>query len=99
MGTRGGKERAGQVEGTTWKRKTILYVKQTASGNCLYDSRSSNQGSVTTQRGSTGWEVGERVRREQTYVHLWLIYVYVWQKPTQHCKAIIPQLKIDKLKC
>jgi len=28
---------------------------------------------------------------------LWLIHVDVWQKPTQYCKAIIPQLKINKL--
>ena len=28
-----------------------------------------------------------------SYVYLWLIHVDVWQKPTQHCKAIILQLK------
>ena len=26
-------------------------------------------------------------------VYLWLIHIDVWQKPTQHCKAIILQLK------
>ena len=26
----------------------------------------------------------------------WLIHVDIWQKPTQHCKAIILQLKINK---
>ena len=31
-----------------------------------------------------------------TYVYLWPIHVHVWQKPTQHCKAIILQLKILK---
>ena len=36
-----------------------------------------------------GWEVGGRFKREGTYVHLWLIHVDVWQKPTQYCKAII----------
>ena len=30
---------------------------------------------------------------EETYVYLWLIHVDVWQKSTQHCKAIILQLK------
>ena len=30
-----------------------------------------------------------------TYVYLWLIDAVVWQKPAQHCKPIIPQLKID----
>ena len=44
-------------------------------------------------------DTGERrrwdKRREQ---HLWLIHVDVWQKPTQYCKAIILQLKINKFK-
>ena len=42
-----------------------------------------------------GWEVGGRFKREETYVHLWLIRVDVWQKPTQYYKAIILQLKIN----
>ena len=29
-----------------------------------------------------GWEVGERVKREWTYVYLWLIRADVSQKPT-----------------
>ena len=45
-----------------------------------------------------GWEVGWRFKREGTYVYLWLIYVDVWQKPTQYCKEIIRQLKINKLR-
>ena len=40
--------------------------------------------------------VGGRFKREGTYVHLWLIHVDVWQKPTQFCKAIILQLKKKK---
>ena len=35
--------------------------------------------------------------REEAYVYLWLIHVVVWQKPTQYCKAITFQLKINKL--
>ena len=31
---------------------------------------------------------------EEACVYLWLIHVDVWQKSTQHCKAIILQLKI-----
>jgi len=31
----------------------------------------------------------------RTYVYLWLIHIVVWQKPIQHCKAIILQLKIN----
>ena len=38
-------------------------------------------------------EVRGRFKREWTHVYLWMIRVNVWQKPTQHCKAIILQLK------
>ena len=38
---------------------------------------------------------GGRFKREGTYVYLWLTRVDVWQKPTQYCKAIILQLKIN----
>ena len=37
-------------------------------------------------------------KKEGTYVYLWLICVDVWQKPIQHCKAVILQLKINKFK-
>ena len=40
--------------------------------------------------------MGERFRREGTCVYLRLIHIVVWQKLTQHCKAIILQLKIKK---
>ena len=36
-------------------------------------------------------------REAQTYVYLWIIHVDVWQKPNQHCKAMmILQLKIKE---
>ena len=44
------------------------------------------------------WKVGGRFKREGTYVYLWLIHVDAWQKPIQYCKAIILQLKINKIK-
>ena len=47
-----------------------------------------------------GWDRvrgGGRFKKERTYVYIWLIHVVVWQKPTQHCKAIILQLKLNKL--
>ena len=47
------------------------------------------------QRGETGWEVGGRFKMEEICVHLWLIHAGLWQKPTQHCKAITLQLKIN----
>ena len=36
---------------------------------------------------------GGRLKRERIHVHLWLIHTVAQQKPTQHCKAIILQLK------
>ena len=43
--------------------------------------------------GETGM-AGGMLEREGIYAYLWLIDVAVWQKPTQHCKATILQLKI-----
>jgi len=44
-----------------------------------------------------GWEWGRReVQEGWIYVYLWLIHVAVWQKPTQHCKAIILQFNFLK---
>ena len=42
-----------------------------------------------------GWEMGGYLRREGTYVYMWLIHADVRQKPTQYSKAIILQLKKD----
>ena len=42
--------------------------------------------------------MGGRFRREGIYVYLWLIHIVVWQKPKQHCKTIILQLKINEKK-
>ena len=42
-----------------------------------------------------GW--GGRLKREGTYVYIQQIYVVVRQKLTQHCKAIILQLKKKKV--
>ena len=51
----------------------------------------------TTQRAGMGWQVRGRFKREETHIYLWLIHVDVWQKPTQYCKAIILQLKMNTL--
>ena len=45
-----------------------------------------------------GREVGGRFKREGTCVYLWVIYVAVWQKPMQYCKAVIFQVKIKSIK-
>ena len=61
-------------EGTKGESSTEIhalpYAKQIANGNLLYDSGNPNQGSVTTQRGGKGWDVGVRFQREATYVYL-----------------------------
>ena len=36
---------------------------------------------------------GGRSKREVIYVHIRLIHFLVQQKPIQHCKATVPQLK------
>ena len=41
---------------------------------------------------------GDRISDGRSYVYLWLILGVVRQKPTQHCKAITLQPKIDFLK-
>ena len=55
-------------------------------GQCGFadDVRGSGSGLADKLKG---W--GGRCRREGTYVHLWLIHVDVWWKPTQYCKAVI----------
>ena len=42
-----------------------------------------------------GRKMGERFKKEGTYVYLWLIHADVWQKPTQNCRTVILQLKIN----
>ena len=41
-------------------------------------------------------DVGGRLKREGIYVHLKLTHAVVLQKSTQHCKAIIFQLRLKK---
>ena len=45
-----------------------------------------------------GREIGRRFKREGTWVYLWLILVEVQQKTTKFCKAIILQLKKNKVR-
>ena len=41
------------------------------------------------------WEVGRRLRKRRTYIHLRLTRADVKQRPAQYCKAITRQLKIN----
>ena len=44
--------------------------------------------------GWGGVAAGGRLKTEGIYIYLWLMHVVVGQ-PTQHCKAIILQLKVN----
>ena len=87
----------GKERGMNWKNNietdTLPYVKIT-SISLLYDAGTSNPVLCDNLEGSDG--VGGKFKKEGTYIHLWLIHVDVWQKPTQYCKVIILQLKIQK---
>ena len=84
----------GQTESST-EIYTLPCIKQIASGKLPYNTGSSAQRSVEgcTVEGSDGKGVGRRFKR--IYVYLQLTRVIVQQKPTQHCKAIILQTKIN----
>ena len=66
--------------------------KTDSQGNLLCDPGNSNQDSNNLD--GVGW--GGSFMEEGIYVCLQLIHIDVWQKPTQYCKAIILQLKINK---
>ena len=53
----------------------------------------SNQVLCDNLEGWHGVGDGREVQEGGTYVYLGLIHIDVWQKPTQHCKAIILQFK------
>ena len=74
---------------------TLPYVKQIASGNLLYDAKSSDQVLCDNLEGWDRVEVGAKFKREGTCVYLWLIHADIWQRAMQNCKAIILQLKIN----
>ena len=65
----------------------ITICKIEANGNLLYDL-GELRGSVTIWKCGMGRETGGRFKRERTYVHLWLIHVDVWQKPTNTVKQL-----------
>ena len=60
----------------------------------LYDAGNSKLVLCDNIKGWDGMGSGRSLKREGTYIYLWLIHVDIWQKPTQYCKTIILQLKI-----
>ena len=70
---------------------TLTYVKQIVSGDLL----SSTELGALWQPKGVRW--GRGFKREGTFVYQCLLHADVRQKPTQHCKAIILQLKRNKI--
>ena len=73
------------------------HLQKTASGNVAVWLRELKLGLRDNLEGQDGAGGGREVQEKGTYVNLQLTYVDVWQKPTQYCKAIIPQLKRNRL--
>ena len=87
-------EGEGGVNGESSKETyTLPYVKEPVEICCMMQS--STPGLWDNLEGWDGVRDGRRFKREETYVYLWQIHVDVWQKPTQYCKAIILQLRIN----
>ena len=75
-----------------------MYVKLHGQWEFVEDTGSSNGMLCDNLEGWHGVGGGGKVQEGGTYVFLKLIHVNVWQKPTQYCKAIIFQLKINEFK-
>ena len=91
-----GERRRGTNGESSIETYTPPYVKQRASGNLLCDTGSSDLVLCYNLEGWAGVGSGRRLKGEGTYVCLSLIHVHVRQKPTQHCNAIILQLRKNK---
>jgi len=49
-----------------------------------YDTENPKSVLCDNLEGCMGREVGERFKREGTYVYLWLIHLDIWQNPSQY---------------
>ena len=87
----GGMSREGSTEARPLPR-----AKRTAGGKLLWGRGAQLSALWWPGAGAEGWERGSRETR--IYVYSELIHADVRQKPTQLCKAIIPQLKLIFLK-
>ena len=72
--------------------QTILLLQQLTD---IWLSLRINQKPNNHLEGKDGVGGGREVQEGGTFVSLWLSHVLVWQKPIQHCKPIIFQLKIN----
>jgi len=66
----------------------------------LNTTQGARLGALKRPGGAVEGGAGRRLRKEGERVHLWLIHAVRQRNPTQHCRAIILQLKIKiKRKC
>ena len=56
---------------------TLAYLKQKASWTSLFEGRELNPIFCDDLGGEMGWGLGERLKRDGTYVCLPLIHVYI----------------------
>ena len=82
------------VRGVVIDRHALPRVKQLV-GKCC-GAQGAQLPWVLCDDRAGGLGVGGRPEREGMYVHLQLIHFVVQQKLTQHCKAVILQLKKKK---
>ena len=87
-------ERVEQIERVALKPIHCHVSNRQLVGSCPYSPGSSAWCPATTQRG--GGSVGRSFKREGTDVYLRLIHVVIRQKPIQHYKTVILQLKTNK---
>ena len=90
--TQWGKERLGRIERVAWRHVHYHVEIDTRRGFAVWH-RELSPVFCETREGWDGEGDNEGVRKERTYVYLWLTHGDVQQKPTQYCKAIILQLK------
>ena len=63
------------------------------SANLMHEAGHSKPVLWDKPEGWGGEGGAKRIQDGGTHVHLWLIHVDVWHKPSQYCKVIILQLK------
>ena len=91
--TRRGKERVG------WTKRvaltlTLYHVEDRQPAAICWMMQGAQPSALWQPRG-VGWGGRWEGRVKRAGTHLWLICVDVWQKPTQYCKAIVLQFKIN----
>ena len=93
-----GNGEGGRTEGVALTY-TLPCVSRYPEGSCCIIQEAQHS-ALRRPRGVRRWgggRIGQRIK-ERIHVYLQLIHMVVWQKPTQHCKAIIFQLKVKKKK-